>query len=323
VSGPVPSTGADVRDEFARPGYLTPSGAEPIVRALGVQKFFGANHVLRGVSMEVYPRETICLIGKSGSGKSTLLRCMNFLEEPTTGRIVIDNLAVDADPLHARDRHHREQIRQIRLRAQMVFQEFNLFPHLRVIDNLIEAPLRVKGVPRDQAIATAERYLDKVGLRDKRDEFPGRLSGGQKQRVAIARALTMEPKVLLFDEPTSALDPTLVGEVLNVMEELAHEGATMIVVTHEMAFAREAADRVYFIEEGVFVEVGPPEQVIDNPQDPRTREFLARTLGAAHVHPGAGAVHQDAGPARGRDHEELFDPIHGTVSKITQRQDRV
>ena len=170
----------------------------------------------------------------------------------------------------------------------MVFQEFNLFPHLRVIDNLIEAPIRVKGVGRKEAIATAEKYLHKVGLDDKRDEYPSRLSGGQKQRVAIARALTMEPKVLLFDEPTSALDPTLVGEVLVVMEELAHEGATMIVVTHEMAFAREAADRVYHIEEGRFVEVGPPEQVIDAPQDPRTREFLARTHGTgAHVHPTA------------------------------------
>ena len=165
----------------------------------------------------------------------------------------------------------------------MVFQEFNLFPHMRVIDNLIEAPLRVKGISKDEAIATAEKYLAKVGLSEKRDEFPGRLSGGQKQRVAIARALTMEPKVLLFDEPTSALDPTLVGEVLNVMEDLAHEGSTMIVVTHEMAFAREAADRVYFIDGGTFVEVGPPEQVIEHPRDERTREFLARTLGAAHV----------------------------------------
>jgi len=181
-----------------------------------------------------------------------------------------------------------------------------------VIDNLIEAPIRVKGLSKDEAIATAEKYLAKVGLSEKRDEYPGRLSGGQKQRVAIARALTMEPKVLLFDEPTSALDPTLVGEVINVMEELAHEGATMIVVTHEMAFAREAADRVYFIEEGVFVEVGPPEQVIDNPQDHRTRDFLARTLGAAHVHEGgvvhqpegAGAVHlhPDGGTAHPSDH---------------------
>jgi ABC-type polar amino acid transport system ATPase subunit len=284
-------TAIDERDPYAKPGALTPAGAEPIVRVLALEKFYGANHVLRGVTLEVYPRETICLIGKSGSGKSTLLRCINFLEEPTVGAIEVDGLRVDADPLHARSRQHREQIRQIRLRAQMVFQEFNLFPHLKVIDNLIEAPVRVKRVPRDEAIATAEKYLDKVGLSEKRDEYPGRLSGGQKQRVAIARALTMEPRVLLFDEPTSALDPTLVGEVLNVMEELAHEGATMIVVTHEMAFAREAADRVYFIEEGVFVEAGPSEQVIGNPTDPRTREFLARTLGEAHVSEVAAAAH--------------------------------
>ena len=263
-------------DPFAAPGALTPAGAAPIVRLLGIHKYFGSNHVLRGCTLEVYPSETICIIGRSGSGKSTLLRCANFLEEPSSGTVEIDAIRVDADPLHSRSRHHREQIRQLRMRAQMVFQEFNLFPHLRVIDNLIEAPVRVKGVPRAQAIATAEKFLDKVGLRDKRDEFPGRLSGGQKQRVAIARALTMEPKVLLFDEPTSALDPTLVGEVLTVMEELAHEGATMLVVTHEMAFAKEAADRVYFIEEGEFAEAGPPEQVIDAPRDERTQRFLAR-----------------------------------------------
>jgi len=221
----------------------------------------------------------VCLIGRSGSGKSTLLRCINFLEEPTVGTIEVDGVKVDADPLRARrDGSDREKIRRIRTTAQMVFQEFNLFPHMRVIDNLIEAPVRVKGVSRDQAIATAEKYLAKVGLSEKRDEYPNRLSGGQKQRVAIARALTMEPKVLLFDEPTSALDPTLVGEVLNVMKELAHEGATMIVVTHEMAFAREAADLVYFIEEGVFVEAGPPEQVIEAPRDPRTQAFLSRLL---------------------------------------------
>ena len=213
---------AGMRDEFAKPGALTPPGATPIVRTLALEKYFGTNHVLRGVNLDVYPRETICLIGRSGSGKSTLLRCINFLEEPTVGAVEVDGLRINADPLHSRDRGHREQIRQIRLRAQMVFQEFNLFPHLRVIDNLIEGPIRVKGVPRDQAIATAEKFLAKVGLEDKRDEYPARLSGGQKQRVAIARALTMEPKVLLFDEPTSALDPTLVGEVLNVMEELAH-----------------------------------------------------------------------------------------------------
>ena len=308
---------AGVYDEYAAPGALTPAGATPIVRTQALEKYFGTNHVLRGITLDVYPRETICLIGRSGSGKSTLLRCINFLEEPTVGVIEVDGLRVPADPLHSRDRGHSEQIRQIRMRAQMVFQEFNLFPHLKVIDNLIEAPVRVKGVSRDEAIATAEKYLDKVGLAEKRDEYPARLSGGQKQRVAIARALTMEPKVLLFDEPTSALDPTLVGEVINVMEELAHEGATMIVVTHEMAFAREAADRVYFIEEGVFVEAGPPEQVIDDPKDPLTRDFLARTLGEAHVHqggqvhkpePGSVHLHADEGPAH--EHLDIPGPPH-------------
>ncbi len=268
------------RDPYAAPGRLTPHGAEPIVRLTDLEKYFGSNHVLRGVTLEVYPRETICLIGRSGSGKSTLLRCTNFLEEPTVGSVEVANVRVEADPLHARSKRHREQIRQIRLQAQMVFQEFNLFPHMTVLENVIEGPTRVKGMARDEAVAVADKFLDKVGLRDKRDEHPARLSGGQKQRVAIARALAMEPKVLLFDEPTSALDPTLVGEVLVVMEELAHEGSTMIVVTHEMAFAREAADRVYFIEEGVFIEAGPPEQVIEKPQDERTQRFLSRLVNA-------------------------------------------
>jgi len=292
---PVPGLDApdavSLRDPYASPGLLTPDGARPIVKVLGLEKFFGSNHVLRGCTLEVYPSETICLIGKSGSGKSTLLRCTNFLEEPTMGAIEVGGIRVDADPLNPRSRAHREQIRQIRLGAQMVFQEFNLFPHLRVIDNLIEAPIRVKGLGRDEAIAIAEKFLHKVGLNDKRDEYPSRLSGGQKQRVAIARALTMEPKVLLFDEPTSALDPTLVGEVLVVMEELAHEGATMIVVTHEMKYTRSAAGR--------FVEVGPPEQVIDAPQDPRTRDFLARTHGTgAHVHPSAAVPPSASDPLR-------------------------
>jgi len=269
---------SEMHDPFAAPGALTPAGATPIVRALAIEKYFGTNHVLRGCTIEVYPRETICLIGRSGSGKSTLLRCLNFLEEPTAGAVEIDGFRIDADPLRARSGDHREKIRQIRMQAQMVFQEFNLFPHMKVIDNLIEAPVRVKGVDRDQAIATAEKYLAKVGLSEKRDEFPARLSGGQKQRVAIARALTMEPKVLLFDEPTSALDPELVGEVLKVMSDLAHEGATMLVVTHEMAFAKEAADRVYFIDQGNFLEVGPPDQVIDAPQNPSTEKFLTRLL---------------------------------------------
>jgi len=249
-----------------------------LVEVKSVVKRFGLNTVLDGVDLEVEEHEVVCLIGASGSGKSTLLRCTNFLEEPTAGSVEVGGILVHADPLHSRSRAYREQIRKLRLSAQMVFQEFNLFPHMRVIDNLIEGPVKVKGVKRDEAIATAEKYLAKVGLSDKRDEYPARLSGGQKQRVAIARALTMEPKVLLFDEPTSALDPTLVGEVLKVMADLAHEGSTMIVVTHEMAFAREAADRVYFIEEGTFVEAGPPEEVIRNPRDPRTRLFLERLL---------------------------------------------
>jgi ABC-type polar amino acid transport system ATPase subunit len=276
----VTAVSRDIHDPFATPGKLTPPGSEPIVRLLDLHKYFGSNHVLRGCTLEIYPRETICIIGRSGSGKSTLLRCTNFLEEPTVGSVEVAGVRVVADPLHSRSRQHREEIRQIRLQAQMVFQEFNLFPHMTVLENVIEGPTRVKGLPRDEAVAIADKFLDKVGLRDKRDEHPARLSGGQKQRVAIARALTMEPKVLLFDEPTSALDPTLVGEVLEVMAELAHEGSTMIVVTHEMAFAREAADRVYFIEEGVFIEAGPPEQVIERPEDERTQRFLSRLLNA-------------------------------------------
>ena len=263
-------------DPFAKPGSLTPPGSEPIIRVTALEKYFGQNHVLRGVDLDVYPSETVCLIGRSGSGKSTLLRCINFLEEPTVGSVEVDGVGVACSPFKARPSDEAEMVRQIRIRTQMVFQEFNLFPHLKVIDNLILAPMLVKGVGRKQAVETAEHFLSVVGLTDKRDEHPNRLSGGQKQRVAIARALSMEPKVLLFDEPTSALDPTLVGEVLLVMESLAHQGSTMIVVTHEMAFAREAADRVYYIDEGLFVEAGPPEQVIDNPRDERTQTFLAR-----------------------------------------------
>ena len=249
-----------------------------IVRALGIEKYFGDNHVLRGIDLEVRRREAVMIIGRSGSGKTTLLRCINFLEEPTAGVVEVDGFRVEADPLHERSRHHQEQIRQIRLRAGMLFQEFNLFPHMSVLGNLIEAPMRVRGLPRAEAVTLAERYLEKVGLIEKRDEYPARLSGGQKQRVAIARALTMEPKVLMFDEPTSALDPELIGEVLNVMEDLAHEGVTMIVVTHEMHFAREAADRVVFMEEGLIVEEGPPEQVLNAPRDERTKVFLRRFL---------------------------------------------
>lgn len=250
----------------------------PIVRTGALEKYFGTNHVLRGVDLEIAQGEAVMLIGRSGSGKTTLLRCINFLEEPTAGWVEVDGVRVHADPVAGRSKQHREEIRQIRLRAGMLFQDFNLFPHMTVLQNCIEAPVRVRGFSRDEAVAIAERYLAKVGLSDKRDEHPARLSGGQKQRTAIARALCMEPKVLMFDEPTSALDPELIGEVLNVMEELAHEGTTMLVVTHEMHFAREAADRVVFIEDGQIVEQGPPEQVLNEPHDPRTQQFLRRFL---------------------------------------------
>jgi ABC-type polar amino acid transport system ATPase subunit len=256
------------------PGHL----GEIIVEVRGIEKYFGDHHVLRGVDLDVHRREAVMIIGRSGSGKTTLLRCLNFLEEPTVGYVEIDGLRVDAQPLKRRSRAHQEQIRQIRLRAAILFQEFALFPHMTVLDNCIEAPRRVRGVRKNEAVALAERFLAKVGLIDKRNEYPARLSGGQKQRVAIARALCMEPKLLLFDEPTSALDPELIGEVLNVMEELAHEGTTMIVVTHEMHFAREAADRVIFLDEGRIIEQGKPEQVLDEPHEEATRQFLRRFL---------------------------------------------
>jgi polar amino acid transport system ATP-binding protein len=255
-----------------------PPPGDAIVAAHGIEKYFGDNHVLKGIDLTVRPREAVMLIGRSGSGKTTLLRCLNFLEEPTLGWVDIDGVRVEADPLHPRKADRMERVRQIRLRAGMLFQEFNLFPHMSVLANCIEAPVRVSQLPVKEATETAERYLEKVGLIDKRDEYPARLSGGQKQRVAIARALCMEPKVLMFDEPTSALDPELVGEVLTVMEELAHEGTTMIVVTHEMHFAKEAADTVIYMDDGLIVEAGPPEQVLGDPEDERTKVFLNRFL---------------------------------------------
>ncbi len=259
-------------------GQLPAHLGDVIVRTEGVEKYFGTNHVLRGVDLEVRQREAVMVIGRSGSGKTTLLRCINFLEEPTVGAIEIDGLRLEADPLRARSRAHQEQIRQMRLRAGMVFQEFNLFPHMTALGNCTEAPIQALGMSHRDAVARAEYYLEVVGLIEKRDEYPSRLSGGQKQRVAIARALCMEPKVLLFDEPTSALDPELIGEVLKVMEDLAHGGTTMIVVTHEMHFAREAADRVVFMENGVVVEQGPPERILDAPQAEETQRFLRRFL---------------------------------------------
>ncbi len=249
-----------------------------IVRIEDLEKYFGDNHVLRGVNLQVRHKEAVMVIGRSGSGKTTLLRCINFLEEPTVGSVEIDGLKLEADPLHARSRKHQEQIRQMRLRAGMLFQEFNLFPHMTALGNCIEAPMRVLRQPRRDAVQRAEYFLEVVGLAEKRDEYPSRLSGGQKQRVAIARALCMDPKVLLFDEPTSALDPELIGEVLHVMEDLAHAGTTMIVVTHELHFAREAADSVVFMEDGVVVEQGPPEQVLNDPRHEETTHFLRRFL---------------------------------------------
>jgi ABC-type polar amino acid transport system ATPase subunit len=249
----------------------------PIVQVSHLDKHFGPLHVLKDVSLSVEPREVVCIIGRSGSGKSTLLRCINFLEQPTQGRIEVDDLVVDVDK-HRLTEEQKKVIHHIRLRTGMVFQEFNLFPHLSVIENLIEAPVTVKGMKKDRAIPIAEKYLDKVGLMSKRDEYPARLSGGQKQRVAIARALTMEPEVMLFDEPTSALDPELIGEVLEVMKQLALEGTTMLVVTHEMGFAREVADRVIYMDEGCIVEAGPPERIFTAPTNPHTRQFLDRLL---------------------------------------------
>jgi ABC-type histidine transport system ATPase subunit len=251
---------------------------EVVLEATDIEKYFAAHHVLHGVSLAVRRHETVMLIGRSGSGKTTFLRCLNFLEEPSGGSVAMGDLRVDADPLQKSGRSRKGDIRQLRQQTGMVFQEFNLFPHMNVLENLIEAPIHVKGISKDEAVATAEKYLEKVQLLDKRDEYPARMSGGQKQRAAIARALCMEPEVLLFDEPTSALDPELIGEVVVVMEQLAHEGSTMIVVSHEMAFAREAADRVIYLEGGIIMEEGPPEQVLDDPQQEATKQFLRRFL---------------------------------------------
>ncbi len=253
------------------------TNGEPIVRIENLHKWFGLLHVLRGISLEVHPQEVVVIIGRSGSGKSTFLRCINLLEEPTSGRVEVDGIVVEAADGGLKP-EYRSCVRDLRLKTGMVFQEFNVFPHKTVLENVIEAPVVVKGVPKDQAVEKARELLRKVGLLDKQDVHPIRLSGGQKQRVAIARALAMEPKVMLFDEPTSALDPELIGEVLAVMKDLAREGTTMIIVTHEMGFAHEVADRVIYMENGFIVEEGPPDQVFTCPRDPRTRQFLARII---------------------------------------------
>jgi polar amino acid transport system ATP-binding protein len=249
---------------------------EPVVRVVDLHKSFGDHQVLKGIDMEVGRGEVVVVFGRSGSGKSTLLRCINFLEEPTSGRIEVGGVTVEPGP---RTRRQRETIRSVRLKAGMVFQEFNLFPHLTALENVIEAPITVKGEQREHAIDKGRVLLAQVGLADKADEHPIRLSGGQKQRVAIARALAMEPEVMLFDEPTSALDPELISEVLAVMKALATEmQMTMIVVTHEMGFAREVANNMAFFHEGSIVEQGPPSQVISDPRHPQTRRFLEAVL---------------------------------------------
>jgi polar amino acid transport system ATP-binding protein len=243
--------------------------AEAVIRITGLDKSFGSREVLRGIDLEVRRGEVVCVIGPSGSGKSTLLRCVNLLEEPTGGTIVVaGHEMTDPDC----------EVDDARRSTAMVFQQFNLFSHLDVLNNLTIAPRRVLGRSRADAERTARANLAKVGLAEREKAFPGQLSGGQQQRVAIARALTMEPSVMLFDEPTSSLDPELVGDVLDVMRSLAEEGMTMMVVTHEIQFAREVADRVLFLDGGRIVEEGPPAQVIGAPQQERTRDFLARVL---------------------------------------------
>src|SRR6266702_1679056 len=244
---------------------------EVIIRTVRLNKYFGDKHVLKDIDFEVRKREVVAVIGPSGSGKSTLIRCLNALEKATSGEIYIHgerlnpNLSV-------------KQLSPMRSELGMVFQNFNLFPHMTVIENVIVAPRLVRKMPKDQAVALGEKLLKKVGLAEKRDAFPNRLSGGQKQRVAIARALAMQPRALLFDEPTSSLDPELVGEVLKVMRDLAYEGSTMVVVTHEMQFARDVSDRVVFISDGTIVEQGDPQKLFRQPKEERTRLFLERVL---------------------------------------------
>ncbi len=253
--------------------------SRPMVRAEAVRKSFGHLEVLKGIDLEVGAREVMCIIGPSGSGKSTFLRCINHLEKITSGRLWVDGRLVGyrqrGDTLHElRSKEVAAQRRDI----GMVFQRFNLFPHMTALENVVEAPIQVKGVSKDEARARGAELLDRVGLRERTHAYPSQLSGGQQQRVAIARALAMEPKLMLFDEPTSALDPELVGEVLDVMRGLADDGMTMIVVTHEIGFAREVGDTLVFMDDGVVVEAGDPRAVLTDPQHQRTQAFLSKVL---------------------------------------------
>jgi len=265
--------------EATRASTAVTAPVTPMVEALDVHKSFGRVEVLKGITLKVLPREVMCLIGPSGSGKSTFLRCINHLDKINAGRLSVDGELIGyvqrGSRLH--ELHEREIARQ-RTEIGMVFQRFNLFPHMTALENIIEAPIRVKGEPKEAARAHARELLEKVGLGDRETAYPNQLSGGQQQRVAIARALATRPKLMLFDEPTSALDPELVGDVLAVMRQLADDGMTMIVVTHEMGFAREVGDSLVFMDGGVVVESGNPRDVLGNPQHERTRSFLSKVL---------------------------------------------
>ena len=244
----------------------------PIVRMQKLHKHFGSLHVLKDIDLDIVPGEVVVVIGASGSGKSTLIRCINGLEEFQSG-----SLEVDGNTLLPNGKSS-QALQTIRTEVGMVFQQFNLFPHLSVLDNITLAPMKVRGWSRQDAEETAKRLLERVGIADQANKYPSQLSGGQQQRVALARALAMEPRLMLFDEPTSALDPEMIGEVLDAMRELAKEGMTMVIVTHEMGFAREVADRIIFIHKGEIAEQGTPEQLFDSPQHERTQSFLARVL---------------------------------------------
>jgi putative glutamine transport system ATP-binding protein len=240
-----------------------------LIKLIGVEKHFGHLHVLKNINLHVASGEKVVVIGPSGSGKSTLIRCINLLEKPQHGQVIVAGVELTAS---------KTAVQTVRQSIGMVFQQFNLYPHKTVLENLTLAPVLVQKVPREAAETTGMAYLERVGLKNKADAYPSQLSGGQQQRVAIARALNMHPQIMLFDEPTSALDPEMIQEVLDVMIDLAHEGITMVVVTHEMGFAREVADRVIFMDEGVILEEGAPEHFFQNPSQERTKQFLGRIL---------------------------------------------